>query len=142
MLRIWETIVTSYSYASSFDISPQAAETRTHPDAPAWLLDSAIGIPGTKLRLGADALLNLIPGVGTLTSKGMSADLTWEARRPGVPTTALLRMAGSIDVDLVISAIPIVGWVGNVFYRSNLRNMPLLRKHIDRTHPAPHSFQR
>jgi hypothetical protein len=136
MLRIWETTVTSYTCTSTFsDASLCADETRARLDALARLLDSAVRVPGTNIRFGADALLNLIPGVGTLTSKGMSAYLIWEARRLGVPTGTLLRMAGNVGVDFVISAIPLVGWLGDVFYRSNLRNMALLRGHLDRAHP-------
>ena len=143
LLRIWETTVTSYSYTSPFtDTSLRAAETRARLDALARLLDSAVRVPGTNIRFGADALLNLIPGVGTLTSKGMSAYLIWEARRLGVPMSTLLRMMGNVGVDFVISAIPLVGWVGDVFYRSNLRNMELLREHLDQAHPAPNHFLR
>jgi Domain of unknown function (DUF4112) len=143
LLRIWETTVTSYSYASSsIDTSPRVAETRARLDTLARVLDSAIRVPGTNIHFGADALLNLIPGVGMLTSKGMSAYLIWEARRLGVPMSILLRMMGNVGVDFVISAIPLVGWVGDVFYRSNLRNMDLLRRHLDTAHPVPNRFQR
>jgi hypothetical protein len=142
VLRIWETTVTSYSYASPFGETSRADEARARLDALARFLDSAIRVPGTNIRFGADALLNLIPGVGTLTSKGMSAYLIWEARRLGMSTATLLRMVGNIGVDFAISAIPLVGWVGDVFYRSNLRNMALLRKHLDQTHPVPNRFQR
>ena len=143
MLCIWETTVTSYLYTSSFtDTSLRAAETRARLDALARLLDSAVRVPGINIRFGADALLNLIPGVGMLTSKGMSAYLIWEARRLGVPMSTLLRMMGDVGVDFVISAIPLVGWVGDVFYRSNLRNMDLLREHLDKAHPVPNRFQR
>lgn len=143
LLRIWETTVTSYSYASStIDTLTRAADTRARLDALAQLLDSAIRVPGTNIRFGADALLNLIPGVGMLTSKGMSAYLIWEARRLGVPMPILLRMIGNVGVDFVISAVPLVGWVGDVFYRSNLRNMDLLRRHLDTAHPVPNRFQR
>ncbi|WP_205769752.1 DUF4112 domain-containing protein [Microvirga sp. KLBC 81] len=134
--------MTSYSYTSSLnDTSLRASETRARLDALARLLDSAIRVPGTNIRFGADALLNLIPGVGTLTSKGMSAYLIWEARRFGVPMSTLLRMVGNVGVDFAISAIPFVGWVGDVFYRSNLRNMDLLRRHLDTAHPVPNRFQ-
>ncbi len=143
MLRIWETTVTSYSYASPLnDTFFRAREARVRLDVLARFLDSAVRVPGTNIRFGADALLNLIPGVGTLTSKGMSAYLIWEARRLGVPTGTLLRMIGHVGVDFVISAIPLVGWVGDVFYRSNLRNMALLREHLDRTHPVADDFRR
>jgi hypothetical protein len=140
VLRIWETTVTSYSYTSPLSsTSSRATEARARLDSLARFLDSAIRLPGTNIRFGADALLNLLPGVGTLTSKGMSAYLIWEARRLGVPMSMILRMMGNVGVDFVISAIPLVGWVGDVFYRSNLRNMDLLREHLDKTHPVlPH----
>ena len=137
MLRIWETTVTSYSYAFLVnDTSFRTSETQVRLDVLARFLDSAIRLPGTNVRFGADALLNLLPGIGTLTSKGMSAYLIWEARRLGVPTRTLVRMAGNVGLDFVISAVPIVGWVGDVFFRPNLRNMGLLREHLDRVHPA------
>nr|AGS49888.1 hypothetical protein [uncultured bacterium esnapd21] len=110
----------------------RAQDARARLEALARVLDSAVRVPGTNVRVGADALLNLIPGVGTLTSKGLSAYLIWEARRLGVPLGTLLRMIGNVSVDFVLSAIPIVGWLGDVFYRSNLRNIALLRDHLDR----------
>jgi hypothetical protein len=136
VLRIWETTVTSYSYASPANgTSFRASDTRVRLDALARFLDSAIRVPGTNVRFGADALLHLLPGIGTLTSKGMSAYLIWEARRLGVPTRTLVRMVGNVGLDFVISAVPFVGWVDDVFFRSNLRNMELLREHLDRVHP-------
>jgi hypothetical protein len=134
--------VTSYSSVFTFgNVALRAEEARMRLDALARFLDSAIRVPGTNIRFGADALLNLIPGVGTLTSKGMSAYLIWEARRLGVPMWTLLRMIGNVGVDLVISAIPLVVWVGDVFYRSNLRNMVLLRRHMDEAHPVTTRFR-
>jgi hypothetical protein len=138
LLRIWETTVTSYSYTPSFnDTAIRASGARARLETLARFLDSAVRVPGTNIRFGADALLNLIPGVGMLTSKGMSAYLIWEARRLGVPMSTLLRMMGNVGVDFVIGAIPLVGWVGDVFYRSNLRNMNLLRDHLDKANPVP-----
>jgi hypothetical protein len=134
--------VTSYSYASPIGTALRAAETRARLDALARFLDSAIRVPGINIRFGADALLNAIPGVGTLTSKSMSAYLIWEARRLGVPMSTLLRMVGNVGVDFVISVIPLVGWVGDVFYRSNLCNMDLLRRHLDTAHLMPTRSQR
>jgi hypothetical protein len=134
--------VTSYSSVSTFSNSAHRAdEIRARLDALARFLDGAIRVPGTKIRFSADAFLNLIPGVWTLISKGMPADLIWEARRLGVPMSTLLRMASNVGVDFVISAVSLVGWVGKVFYRSNLRNKVLLRKHMDEAHPAT-CFQR
>jgi hypothetical protein len=105
---------------------------RVRLEAIARVLDSRWRVPGTGIRFGADAVLNLIPGLGLVAAKGVSAYLIWEARRLGAPTGTLLRMIGTIGLDALISAIPVAGWVGDVFYRANLRNMALLREHLDR----------
>jgi hypothetical protein len=91
-----------------------------------------VRVPGTNIHVGADALLNLVPGVGTLVAKGLASYLILEARRHGVPTGTLLRMAGNVAVDFAISAVPVVGWFGDAFYRANQRNIALLRAHLER----------
>lgn len=108
------------------------AAARERLEALARTLDSAVRIPGTSIRIGADAALNLIPGVGTLAAKGIAGYLIWEARRLGVPTGTLLRMAGNVGLDAAISAIPVLGWFGDVFWRANTRNIALLRDHLEK----------
>ncbi len=114
------------------DREPEVAATRMRLEALARFLDSAIRIPGTSIKVGADAALNLIPGLGTLAAKAMAGYLVLEARRMGVPKRTLLRMGLNVGADFVISAIPVVGWFGDVFYRANLKNIALLRDHLDR----------
>jgi hypothetical protein len=117
----------AYGYVSDRNI-----EARRRLEGLARLLDSAVRIPGTDIRVGLDAALNIIPGIGTLSAKAMAAYIVWEARRLGVPAGTILRMAGNVGVDLVISAIPVIGWFGDIFYRANIRNIELLREHLDR----------
>ena len=114
---------------------PSIEEARERLQALARLLDSAVTIPGTSIRVGADAVLNLIPGLGTLVAKGLSSYLIYEARRLGVPTLTLARMIGNVALDLAISAVPIVGWAGDVFFRANSKNIDLLNAHLDRIQP-------
>jgi hypothetical protein len=111
--------------------SPDTAAARERLEALARMLDSAVRIPGTSIRIGADAALNLIPGLGTLAAKGLAGYLIFEARRIGVPTRTLLRMAGNVGIDAAISAIPVLGWFGDVFWRANTRNIALLSDHLD-----------
>lgn len=99
----------------------------------ARLLDSRWRFLG--IRFGADALLNLIPGLGTVASTGISAWLILEARRLGVPPGTLLRMLANVGLDAAVSAVPLAGWVGDVFLRANLRNLALLRSHLDKVAP-------
>jgi hypothetical protein len=101
-------------------------------EAIADLLDSRWRIPGTGIRFGADALLSLLPGLGPVVSTAISGYLVWEARRLGVPTGTVLRMVGNLGLDGLISAVPVAGAVGDVFFRANRRNMALLRRHLAR----------
>ena len=101
-------------------------------EALARLFDSRWRIPGTGIRFGADAPLNLLPGLGTVASAGLSAYLILEARRLGVPMGTLLRMVGNVGLDAAISAVPLAGWIGDIFFRANLRNVALLRSHLGR----------
>lgn len=125
----------------AYDFSPARSRTETleRLDAIARLLDAAVRVPGTNIRFGADALLNVIPGIGTLVAKGVSAYLVYEARRHGVPTLTLCRMAGRVGIDLAISAVPVVGWFGDAFYRANLKNIEELRRHLRAVDGAPTS---
>jgi hypothetical protein len=112
--------------------APRQEGSRRRLEAIARILDSKWRVPGTGIRFGADAALNLLPGLGLVASKGVSAYLILEAHRLGVPTGTLLRMIGNVGVDALISAVPVAGWIGDVFFRANLRNMALLRQHLDR----------
>jgi hypothetical protein len=100
-------------------------------DALAALMDSAIAIPGTNIRFGADALVGLIPGIGDLVTAGVASLIILEARRMGAPTHVVARMIGNVALDALVGAIPVVGDLFDVAFRANLRNMRLLRKHFD-----------
>ncbi|TDH62004.1 DUF4112 domain-containing protein [Dankookia rubra] len=115
--------------------APRAAPNLRSParlEIIADLLDSRWRIPGTGIRFGADALLSLLPGLGPVVSTVLSGYLIWEARRLGVSTGTVLRMVGNVGLDGLISAVPVAGAVGDVFFRANRRNMALLRRHLAR----------
>jgi hypothetical protein len=97
----------------------------------AQLMDTAVRIPGTNIGVGADALIGLIPGVGNLATTLVSAFIVYEARRLGVSRFTLLRMAGNVGLDALVSSVPVLGNVADVFFRSNRRNVELLRRHFD-----------
>jgi hypothetical protein len=94
------------------------------------LLDVAYGIPGTKLRFGLDALLGLVPIAGDVASAALSAYLIYEARRLGLPRTAIARMIGNVAFDAVLGAVPLFGDIFDVFWRANIRNVRILRRHL------------
>ncbi|MFC3127150.1 DUF4112 domain-containing protein [Pseudoroseomonas globiformis] len=96
----------------------------------ARLLDSRWRIPGTSIRFGTDPLMSLVPGLGPIVSAAFSAYLIVEARRLGVSPGTVLRMIGNVGLDAVISSVPLIGSVGDVFFKANRRNMALLRRRL------------
>jgi hypothetical protein len=93
------------------------------------LLDAAFTIPGTKIRFGFDPLIGLIPGIGDTAAALTSLLLIWRSARHGLPRIVLARMALNVLINAAVGAIPGVGDVFSVFYRSNLMNYELFRKH-------------
>jgi len=113
-------------------VGPGRADTVARLEALATLMDSAITVPGTRLRIGLDAVIGLVPGIGDLASALISSYIVWEARQLGVPRWKIARMVGNVALDTTIGAIPLVGDVLDVFYKSNRRNLKILRDHLDR----------
>ena len=90
------------------------------------MLDEAIRIPGTNIRIGLDALIGLLPGGGDIAGGVFSGVIILQAARAGAPTPVLARMLGNVLVDVVIGAIPLLGDVFDVAWRANTRNVRLL----------------
>jgi hypothetical protein len=93
------------------------------------LLDEMITIPGTSTKVGFDPLIGLIPVVGDIAAAVPGAWLIMEAWRFGIPRVVLGRMVVNLTVDLGIGAIPLVGDVYDLFFRSNRRNLDLFRRY-------------
>jgi Domain of unknown function (DUF4112) len=98
----------------------------------ARVMDYAWRIPGTKIRFGADSVIGLVPGAGDIVTMGISLYMLGEAHRLGIPKSILLKMAGNIAIDSGIGAIPLVGDVFDMFFKSNSKNAKLLVDFIER----------
>lgn len=94
----------------------------------AKLFDNAIPIPGTKYRIGLDALIGLIPGVGDAVSAAISAYIVMVAAKLGVPKAVLLRMLMNVGTDAVVGAVPFVGDVFDAAWKANAKNAALLER--------------
>ena len=101
-------------------------------DTLAVLLDSAIIIPGTNVRIGLDALIGLFPVFGDVITTAISLYIVYEARKLGAPNHLIARMLGNVFIDGAVGAVPLVGDAFDVMWRSNVRNMRLLRTWIER----------
>ena len=100
------------------------------------IMERLFVIPGIQRPVGLDAVLSLIPGVGTTAGAVIGAYVTWEARNLGMSKTSMARMAGNVGVDWLLGLIPVVGAVPDFFFRSNSRNLRIIKRHLDKHHPA------
>lgn len=98
----------------------------------AHLFDDAVTLPGTKISLGWDAVLGLIPIVGDASTTAVSAYFLWEAYRLGASRWTLTKMVGNVLLDFVIGIVPLVGDLLDVTFRANRRNMKLLEKELQK----------
>ncbi len=101
-------------------------------DALARLLDTALVVPGTNIRFGLDALIGLVPGIGDAVTTATSLYIVHQAYQLGAPKHLIVRMLANVALDGFVGAVPVVGDVFDALWRSNRRNMALLRQHLER----------
>ena len=111
---------------------PQSVRTRV--EAMERLLERAITIPGTNQKIGLDVILDLVPFAGSTAAAVLGAYMTWEARNLNMSKWQMTRMAGNIGVDWLLGLIPWVGAIPDFFFRSNTRNLRIIKRHLDRHH--------
>lgn len=97
----------------------------------ARMLDTAFEIPGIPIRFGVDSLVGLIPVAGDVATTAISAYIVREAHQLGVPKHKLARMLFNMGLDLCIGAVPLVGDLFDIAWKSNKRNVAILIKDIE-----------
>jgi hypothetical protein len=112
------------------------ASVRRRIEAMETLLERLFVVPGINRPVGLDSILGLIPVVGDVATASMGAWILWEARNLGMSKLQIARLAGNVGVDTLVGAIPFVGDLFDFAFRSNSRNLRVIRKHLDRHHPA------
>jgi len=101
------------------------------------LLDDRFRVPGTSIRFGLDGLLGLVPGIGDGATALVSLYVVYRAWSMGAPTGVLGRMLFNILLDSTVGSVPVLGDVFDVAFKSNRRNLELLRRHLDIPGAAP-----
>ncbi|HET7249170.1 MAG TPA: DUF4112 domain-containing protein [Gemmatimonadales bacterium] len=102
----------------------------------ARLWDSAIRIPGTRVRVGLDPLVGLVPGLGDAAGALVAAYIVLEAVRFDVPGATLLRMLANVAIDALVGTVPVLGDIFDVAWRANLKNVALIEHHLADPHGA------
>ena len=113
---------------------PHSGTSQLHPELEkverlARLMDTAYRVPVIGVRIGLDGLLGLIPGVGDAATLLPAGYIIYKAHKMGVPRSVLARMLLNTGADTVLGAVPLLGDVFDILYKSNRRNVDLLRQH-------------
>jgi hypothetical protein len=112
------------------------ASVRQRVEAMEKLLERLFVIPGTKQSVGLDVILDVVPVVGDIAAAALGAYIVWEAKNLGMSKWQIGRMAGNVGIDWLLGLIPFVGAIPDFFFRSNTRNLKIIKRHLDKHHAA------
>lgn len=97
----------------------------------AWWLDDGLPLPGTSWRIGWDAIIGLVPGIGDAIGLGLSGLIVLQAARAGVSRASLFRMVLNLAVDAAAGVIPLAGDIFDAGWKANRRNIELFRRAVE-----------
>lgn len=118
----------------ALDLARDPRSVRQRVEALERLMEGMFAIPGTNRRVGLDVILDFVPVLGSTAAAAIGAYLAWESRNLGMSKWHLARMASNIGVDWLLGLIPWVGAVPDFFFRSNTRNLRIIKRHLDTHH--------
>ena len=93
--------------------------------------DSSFGIPFTRLSIGAEAIIGLVPVIGDFAGLVLSSYVLIEAQRAGVSRAVKLRMLRNMGIDFLGGMLPVVGDAFDAIYKANTRNTRLLKNYLE-----------
>jgi hypothetical protein len=121
----------------SFPTPPSdPASVRARVEALEKVMERLVVIPGLNRPVGLDVILDFVPFAGPTAAAAIGAYLAWEARNLGMSRAQMARIGGNIGIDWLLGMIPWIGAIPDFFFRSNTRNLRIIKRHLDRHHPA------
>jgi hypothetical protein len=127
--------------AERLGIARDPASVRRRVEAMEALLERAFTFPGTNFRVGVDSVAGLVPVLGDVVTAAMGAWLIWEARNLGMSKWHLARMSGNVAFDTAVGLIPFVGDAFDFLFKSNSRNLRIIKRWLDKNHPATETIE-
>jgi len=121
--------------ARQLPIGRDPRSVRRRIEAMEAVLERLFVVPGLNRPIGLDVILDVIPVVGDIVSTALGAWIVWEARNLGLSKWQIARMTGNVGFDFLLGAIPFVGAVPDFFFRSNTRNLRIIKRWLDKHHP-------
>ena len=122
--------------AATLPLGRDPAAVRQRVEALERILERAFILPGLNRPVGLDFIVGLIPVVGDLIAAAMGSWLVWEARNLGLSKFQIARMMGNVGFDAVLGFVPFVGDAADLYFRSNTRNLKIIKRHLDKHHPS------
>jgi hypothetical protein len=127
--------------AAQLPIGSDAASVRRRVEAMEKLLERMFVIPGINRPIGLDVILDLLPVAGDVVATALGAWMVWEARNLGMSKWHIARMSANVGVDALLGLIPFVGAIPDFFFRSNSRNLRIIKRWLDKHHPGTMTVQ-
>ncbi len=115
---------------------PQSVRERV--EAMERLLEHLVVIPGIRRDIGLDVILDLVPVVGDIAAAALGAYIVWEAKNLGMSRWQMARMSGNVGLNWLLglfSLVPVIGVLPTLFFRSNTRNLKIIKRHLAKHHP-------
>ncbi|MDR6145926.1 hypothetical protein QE363_001719 [Sphingomonas sp. SORGH_AS870] len=110
--------------------------SRQRIEAMERLLERVVVLPGINRPIGLDVMLGLVPVIGDIAAAALGSYIIWEARNLGLSRFQMARMMANVGFDAVLGFVPLIGDAADVLFRSNTRNLRIIRKHLDKHHPS------
>ena len=130
------TRLTPGSILDTLPMGQDALSVRRRLEAIERIMEGLFEIPGTNRKVGLDVILDLVPFAGSTIAAAIGGYMAWEARNLGMSKLQMARMFGNIGVDWTLGMIPFVGAVPDFFFRSNTRNLRIIKRHLDKHYPS------
>jgi hypothetical protein len=114
-----------------------AASVRQRVEAMEKILERLVVIPGIKQPVGLDVILDVVPVAGGIAAAAMGAYIVWEAKNLGMSKWQMARMTGNVGLNWVLglaSVVPVIGVIPTLLFRSNTRNLKIIKRHLDKHH--------
>jgi hypothetical protein len=120
-------------------IATDPESVRQRVEAMERVLERLFVIPGTKQSVGLDVVLDVVPVVGDIAAAALGAYIVWEAKNLGMSKWQMARMSGNVGVNWLLglfSVVPVVGVIPTLLYRSNSKNLKIIKKHLEKHHAS------